>query len=81
MVSVWVGCLIVLLQRQYWSVDFICGVEVFVSVMPLCGATAVGYVDTIEKELYCLSSSQMTSLITVGATSKIYAEFEMMQKF
>jgi hypothetical protein len=58
-----------------------CGVEVFVSVMLLCGAAAVGYVDAIEKELYCLSLSQLTSLITVGATSKIYAEFEMIQKF
>lgn len=57
-----------------------CGVEVFVSIMPLCDATAVGYGDAIEKELYCLSSSQLTSLIAVGATSKIYAEFEMIQK-
>jgi hypothetical protein len=48
-----------------------CGVEVFVSVLPLCDAAAVGYVDAIEKELYCLSSSQLTSLIAVGATSKI----------
>ena len=52
----------------------------FVSIMPLCDATAVGYGDAIEKELYCLSSSQLTSLIAVGATSKIYAEFEMIQK-
>jgi len=37
--------------------------------------------DAIEKELYCLFSSQLTSLITVGATSKIYAEFKMIQNF
>jgi hypothetical protein len=58
-----------------------CGIEVFVSVMPLCNATAVGYMDAIEKELYCLFSSQLTSPITVGATSEIYAEFEMIQNF
>lgn len=62
-------------------VGFMCGVEVFVSVMPLCDANAVGYVDSIEKELYCLFLSQLTSLIAVGATSKIYAEFEMIQNF
>lgn len=53
----------------------------FVSVMPLSDAPAVGYIDAIEKELYCLSSSQLSSLITVGATSRIYAEFEMIRKF
>jgi hypothetical protein len=58
-----------------------CGVEVFVSVMPLCDATAVGYRDAIEEELYCLSLIQLTSLITFGATSKIYAEYEMIQQF
>jgi hypothetical protein len=52
-----------------------CGVEVFVAVMPRCVATAVGYRDAIEEELFCLSLIQLTSLITVGATSKIYAEF------
>jgi len=57
------------------------GVEVFMSVMHLCNAAAVGSMDAIEKELYCLFSSQLTCLITVGTTSKIYAEFEMIQNF
>lgn len=53
----------------------------FMSVMHLCNAAAVGSMDAIEKELYCLFSSQLTCLITVGTTSKIYAEFEMIQNF
>jgi hypothetical protein len=58
-----------------------CAVEVFVSVVPLYNATADGCMETIEKELYCLSSSQLTSLITVGATSMVCAQIEMIQKF
>ena len=42
-----------------------CVVEVFLSVMPLCDATAVGHVDTIEKELYCLSLCQLPSLLVL----------------
>lgn len=49
MLGMWDGCLVVPLQKQYWSVDFMCAVEVSVSVIPFYNATVDGYMRPLKK--------------------------------